>query len=76
MRKSFRLVCALLFVAVALLAIATAVIAGASMCASAWLGDWVLASSSLVVFFIAILVTVISAHFARKFDDDTNPPLL
>ncbi len=76
MWKSFRLVCMLMFVAVALLAIATAVIAGASMCASAWLGDWVSASSSLMVSAIAVFVTVISVHFARKFDDNDNPPLI
>lgn len=75
MRKSFRLVCMLMFVAVALLAIATAVIAGVSMCASAWLGDWASASSSLVVSAIAVFVIWTSVYFARQFDDD-NPTLI
>lgn len=76
MRKSFRLVCALLFVAVALLAMSTAVIAGASTCVSAFLGDWASAGSSFIVFIIAVLVEYVCIHLGRKFDDETNPPLL
>ncbi|MBI5003714.1 hypothetical protein HZC00_01320 [Candidatus Kaiserbacteria bacterium] len=76
MRKSFLSVCAMFFFAITLLAVSTAMIAGASMCASIFGGDLTSAGASFKVFFVAVVVIGISYHLARKCDNETNPPLL